>query len=106
MGLHSPWRPPKDHGGPWPWPQTFLEMRLCQRHWLPGTATPTGRETISSFSAPIRSRASRLEWALKCWGQCGDCVRGGESRDSCDCRGWGATGKEPSAGTLHTLPGA
>lgn len=53
MGLHNPERPPKGHGSRWPWPRTFLEMRLCQSHCLPGTAIPWDHGTITLSSFPI-----------------------------------------------------
>lgn len=91
-GLHSPWRPPKGCGGLWPWPRTFLETKLCQTHWLPGTAIPTAGGPYSC-SAPPSSVGDQawVEWAWECWRQPGNRGSGGESRDSCDHRGWGAT---------------
>lgn len=71
MGPHCPWRLPKDHGVLRPWHRTFLETRLWQSLWLPGTAIPTGRGTIFLFSSPILIRRPGLEWAWDSWGQRG-----------------------------------
>lgn len=46
MGLYRPRRPPKGRGSHWSWPQTSLETRPCQSHWLPGTATHVGHGTV------------------------------------------------------------
>lgn len=83
---------------------TLLETRLRQSHWLPGIAIPTGRAP-SSCSAPP-SLVGDQAWSGHGIAGANAATGEGGSRDSCDCRSWGAAGKEPAAGTLHTLTGA
>ncbi|XP_058512745.1 anomalous homeobox protein isoform X4 [Ochotona princeps] len=47
--LSSPQTPSKDLGRPWPWSQTFLELRRSQGPWLPGFADPSSGSLPSVY---------------------------------------------------------